>query len=145
MTQQIELPNFPYHRDPIASGSIKCCNSICECCGVARGAIYDGVIYTKSNAESICPWCIATGAASEKFDAGFIDYDFVDDNYKHVELPTIYHRMVGSLTIGFSVFNPVAWWVHCGEPAEYITREEPYDLIFESKKCGLRHTTNDYD
>jgi uncharacterized protein len=145
MTQQVELPNFLYHRDPVASGSIKFCNTACECCGLSRGAIYDGVIYTTSEVESICPWCIATGAAAEKYDANFIDYDFVDDNYIHLDMSSNYHKIIGGLTIGFSVFNPVSWWVHCDEPAEYITRAEPYDLIFECKKCRLTHIIKDYD
>ena len=69
---------------------------------MARGAIYNGVIYTQSTVKSICPWCIATGAVSEKIDAGFIDYDFVDDNDQHMELPAIYRQKMITISQSLS-------------------------------------------
>ena len=145
MTQPVELPQFPYHRDPVASGSVKFCDTACECCGQARGAIYEGNVYTSADVQSVCPWCIADGSAAEKYDATFFDADFCDDDLNPVELAAEYHRRVFDRTIGFATFNPIGWWVHCGKPAEYVTREEPYDMVFECRKCGKRHVIEDLD
>jgi hypothetical protein len=141
----INLPKFPYHRDPFASGSLIESPLPCECCGQARGVIYSGNIYTSKQVESVCPWCIADGSVAEKFNAQFFDADFCDDDLNYLELPPEQHLAVFGKTIGFATFNPIGWWVHCGEPAEYITREEPYDMVFECKKCGKRHVIQDLD
>ncbi len=75
----LELPHFPYHRDPQASGSLRRTDDACECCGQSRGVLYDGVVYTRSKVKALCPWCIASGAAADKYIAAFFDADFYDD------------------------------------------------------------------
>jgi uncharacterized protein len=141
----IDLPRFPYHRDPIAAGSIRHSDAPCECCGEARGALYQGVIYCIPRVKDICPWCIASGAAADKYNATFFDAVFRDDQDNVVHLPEHFYRDVFGCTIGFATFNPISWWVHCGEPAEYVTRVEPYEMVFECRKCGARHSIYDYD
>jgi uncharacterized protein CbrC (UPF0167 family) len=80
-----------------------------------------------------------------KFGATFFDAYFCDDNMETVDLPVEAHSAVFERTIGFATFNPIGWWVHCGEPAEYVTREEPYDMVFECRQCGKRHVIQDLD
>ena len=141
----IELPHFPFHRDPRASGSIRETDAPCECCGEKRGVAYEGVVYCLDSPETLCPWCIADGSAETKYDASFFDADFVDDDFNTVDLPAETHSLVFGRTIGFSTFNPIGWWVHCGEPAEYVRRDEPYDMIFECRTCNKQHTLMDLD
>jgi uncharacterized protein CbrC (UPF0167 family) len=66
------LPRFPYHRNPVASGSVEASDAVCECCGKAHGIIYAGVIYTARQVKSVCPWCIADGSVAHKYDAVFL-------------------------------------------------------------------------
>lgn len=140
-----ELPKFPYHRDAIESDSVYETDALCECCGKARGLMYKGVTYARESPENICPWCIADGSAAEKYGASFFDADFVDDELNSVALsPELYLEVFGK-TIGFSTFNPIGWWVHCGEPAEYIKRNEPYEMVFECRKCHQQHIIQDLD
>ena len=139
------LPQFPYHRDPIASGSIKESDATCNCCEKTRGAIYSGVIYALAVPESLCPWCIADGLAEQKYDASFFDAYFCDDEMMAIFMPDEVHRRVFSRTIGFRTFNPIGWWVHCGEPAEYVSRTEPYDMIFECRNCHGQRVIQDID
>ena len=141
----IDLPHFPYHRDPMASECLRTTDEACDCCGVKRGITYTGNTYCLSKPTTLCPWCIANGDAENKFDASFFDADFVDDDMNPVDLPPEIHSAVFGRTIGFATFNPIGWWVHCGEPAEYIRRDEPYDMIFECRKCGKQHTIMDFD
>ena len=140
-----ELPIFPFHRDPVSSDSVHESNEACGCCGKVRGVLYSGVTYASDNPENLCPWCIADGSALEKYDAMFFDADFVDDEYNIVSIPLELHREVFGKTIGFSTFNPIGWWVHCGEPAEYIKRNEPYDMVFECRKCHKQQVIEDLD
>ena len=60
-------------------------------------------------------------------------------------MPPEMHEAVFSRTIGFATFNPIGWWVHCGQPAEYVTRNEPYEMVFECRVCHLQHTIDDLD
>lgn len=145
MINKSELPKFPYHRDPVESGSVRKSDSKCECCGKARGVMYQGVMYCKSSPENICPWCIADGSASEKYEAAFFDADFVDDKLNNITVQQNYYHEVFCKTIGFSTFNPIGWWVHCNKPAEYVTRNEPYDMVFECTVCSARHIIEDLD
>jgi uncharacterized protein CbrC (UPF0167 family) len=139
------LPSFPYHRDPVASGSIKQSESECQCCGVKSGVIYSGVIYASSSVKNICPWCIADGSAEKKLDACFFDAQFCDEAGEEVIMPASVHREVFFRTIGFSTWNPIGWWVHCGRPAEFVCRREPYDLVFECRSCHKQHVIQDLD
>ncbi len=141
----ILLPHFPYHRDPVASGSIRFSSELCECCGQSRGALYKGNVYSPALIENICPWCILDGSAAVKYDASFFDADFCDDQGQRICLPESYYKDVFDRTIGFATFNPFDLWVHCGEPAEYLTRNEPYDMVFECKICQKQHIIHDID
>ena len=139
------LPLFKFHHDPVASGSVRVSDSPCQCCGQARGILFKGVIYSRTKLESLCPWCISDGSAAKKYDASFFDAYFCDDDLNRVEMPSEYHREVFGRTIGFATFNPIGWWVHCGVPAEYVTRNEPYDMLFECRLCGQRQVVPDLD
>jgi uncharacterized protein CbrC (UPF0167 family) len=68
------LPAFGYHPDPIATESVLASDSVCVCCGQARGFVYVEPVYaTQKCQDSLCPWCIAEGSANNKFDASFTD------------------------------------------------------------------------
>ena len=97
-----ELPIFPYHRDPIDSGSVYKSDELCECCNKNRGVLYKGVTYSRNKPKNLCPWCIADGSALKKYDASFFDADFVDDNRNHIELPDKLYTEVFGKTIGFA-------------------------------------------
>ncbi len=138
------LPHFPYHRDPVASGSVESSDATCDCCGQSRGVIYSGVTYCREQ-PTLCPWCIADGSAAGKYDATFFDAEFVDDDGNRVDFPEKFDREVFGRTIGFATFNPIGWWVHCGAPAEYVTRNEPYEMVFECRRCHKQHVDYDVD
>jgi uncharacterized protein CbrC (UPF0167 family) len=95
--------------------------------------------------SAICPWCISDGTAATKFDAGFIDGYLCDEDGNAVDVSREFLEAVFKRTIGFAVFNPIGWWVHCGEPAEYVTRNEPYDLLYECRRCHKQHVIEDFD
>ena len=139
------LPRFPYLRDPIASGAVIISEAVCDCCGKARGAICSHSGYAIKIPDSLCPWCVADGSAEQKYDLEFFDGYFCDAQMNSVSMPAETHRKVFARTPGFATLNPIGWWVHCGEPAEYITRLGLHDLIFECRTCHNQQVIKDFD
>lgn len=112
---------------------------------MSRGVLYAGNIYSRDRVKNICPWCIADGSAAEKYGAEFFDAYFCDDELKVVEMPEDAYMKVFGRTIGFATFNPIGWWVHCNEPAEFVSRNEPYEMVFECRVCHCQHSIDDLD
>ena len=140
----MNLPAFAFRRD--AASAFEASELVCQCCGQARGWINaHSPIYSAIGVDLLCPWCIADGSAAEKFQARFFDAVFCDDDNQLVELGEDWERVVFGQTPGFATYNPIGWRVHCGEPAEYVRREEPYELIFECCSCGKQHSGWDLD
>jgi Uncharacterised protein family (UPF0167) len=68
------LPEFRYHPDPVATGSVVAEEVDCACCGQRRPFTYVGPVYAVENLRRVlCPWCIADGRAAAMFDAQFTD------------------------------------------------------------------------
>src|SRR5437867_876141 len=68
--RRVEFPEFPYHPDPRATGSVVVSDTSCVACGQSRGFVYAGPVYSQDELiDSLCPWCIADGSAAEKYDA----------------------------------------------------------------------------
>ena len=76
-----EYPVFQYHPDPFATGLFQMQNEpvTCPCCGRDTSVIYKGPFYSVDEVENLCPDCIASGAAAEKFDGEFQDSESVDE------------------------------------------------------------------
>lgn len=109
------LPPFRYHPDPIASGSVEPSKRQCRCCGKKRGCIYTGPAYCEEDLEdALCPWCIASGAAHEKFGAEFVDLASLD-------LPEKAAQEIAQRTPGFSTWQGEAWPVCCGDATAFLS------------------------
>lgn len=118
-----KLPAFPYHPDPIATGSVVSSDGACVCCNQARGFIYTGPVYTAgSEADGICPWCIADGTAHEMLDASFTDDAGIGGYGAWDVVPTIVVEAIAYRTPGFSGWQQEQWWTHCNDAAEFIGR-----------------------
>jgi uncharacterized protein CbrC (UPF0167 family) len=140
-----DVPTFKYHPSPFASGALKDSDHVCECCGVARGYMYEGPVYCVAEVHRICPWCIADGFAHAKWDAEFTDAEFRDSYGEHVEVPREVWEEVLQRTPGVvGALQDVSWWVHCGEPAEFL-RVEDERVRFRCRVCGKRRSYRDLD
>lgn len=112
----MDLPHFPYHPDPIASGSIEKSDKECLCCGKARGYIYTAAIYCEADVEDgICPWCIADGSAHEKFDASFTDPACFPDGIAQAAIDEVCFR-----TPGFSSWQQGQWLCCCNDACAFL-------------------------
>jgi uncharacterized protein CbrC (UPF0167 family) len=103
----MDLPNFRYHPDPIASGSVVESTEKCEVCKKSRGYMYDGPIYAEDDVEHICPWCIADGSAAKKLDACFVGDDEVPEE-------------IAQRTPGFAAWQTEQWLTCCEQPAAFV-------------------------
>lgn len=118
------LPNFSYHPDPIATGSILASDSCCVCCGQARGYIYVGPVYaTDEYQDSLCPWCIADGSANTKLGASFTDESGIGGYGDWDRVPTEVLEQVAYRTPGFSGWQQEQWWTHCGDAGAFLGRK----------------------
>jgi hypothetical protein len=73
-TGAVVIPRFPYHPNPVATGSVTASDEPCVCCGQERGWVYTGPVYAADAPDTgICPYCIAFGTAAEHYDAFFTD------------------------------------------------------------------------
>ena len=114
-----DLPDFPYHPDPIATGSIERSETECLACGKTRGFIYTGPVYAVEELdEVICPWCIADGTAASKFNAQFTDVGWgVPDGVREEVIEAIAKR-----TPGFNGWQQEYWLYHCNDGAAFLGR-----------------------
>lgn len=87
---------------------------ICECCGKPTEYSYE-TMYSVEDVDCICPECIATGRAAEKFNGEFVQFaedDKVNDEEKRDEL---YKR-----TPGYISWQGECWLACCNDYCEYI-------------------------
>lgn len=112
----MDMPDYPYHPDPMHSESFVQSAETCECCGWATGLLYNGPIrFTslKQPVSRICPLCIADGSAAEKFNVTFCDGllgEPVSDDIKNVVLRQ---------TPGFPSWRQTQWVTHCGDACAF--------------------------
>lgn len=112
----MDLPAFPYHPDPVASGSIVASEAACACCGKRRGFIYAGPVYSERELDdALCPWCIADGSAHRTFDANFADPAGFADAIAPEVVDEIAFR-----TPGFNAWQQEKWLSCCGDAAAFL-------------------------
>ena len=116
----MKLPEFAYHPDPVASGSVQASDATCLCCEQARGWMYVGPVYAvEEYQDCFCPWCIADGSAHERFEASFTDEDGIGQDAEE-ELDEAVIAEVSQRTPGYSGWQQEQWWSHCGDAAQFI-------------------------
>ena len=142
----MNIPAFKYHPDPIATGSIVPSDTVCECCGQARGFIYTGPVYSIEELdECICPWCIADNTAHDKFGAEFTDAAGVGGYSKSLMLSSAVIEDVVFRTPGFTGWQQERWLACCGDAAAFLGRagreeieEQWLDAVVSLQEdCGM--------
>ncbi|MFF7931211.1 CbrC family protein [Streptomyces sp. NPDC007940] len=111
------LPRFPYHPNPVATGSVTPSDAPCVCCGQERGWVYTGPVHAADAPDSgICPYCIAFGKAAERYDATFTEgIENIEGDVPEDVVAAILRR-----TPGFPARQSPTWLTHCGDGAEFL-------------------------
>jgi uncharacterized protein CbrC (UPF0167 family) len=117
----MQLPEFRYHPDPIATGNVEASTTNCRSCGQARGYIYTGPVHAAEELDrALCPWCIADGSAANRFSAEFVDSDAIGDYGDWDQVPEDVVDEIAKRTPGFTGWQQERWWTHCGDGAEFL-------------------------
>lgn len=117
------LPEFPYHPDPLATGSVVAASGACACCGRERGHLYTGPVYGMGEPDGrLCPWCIADGSAAARYEAHFCG------NLVGGDVPREVLAAVAERTPGFSAWQDPQWLLHCGDGAAFLGRAGAAEL-----------------
>ena len=111
------LPHFRYHPDPLATEAFQELGEPvrCPCCGEETSVVYRGPFYTIDEVNGLCPDCIASGAAAEKFDGEFQDSESVDEVSDPAKLDELVHR-----TPGYCGWQQEYWRAHCGDFCAFL-------------------------
>jgi|ERR1700752_46143 len=119
----MSLPNFKYHPDPIATGSVEASDVKCVCCDKVRGFIYRGLPYAEDELEDcICPWCIADGSAHDKYDAEFTDSEGVGGYGYWGPVSQEAIEEIAFRTPGFCGWQQERWFTHCNDAGAFLGR-----------------------
>lgn len=115
------LPKFKYFPDPVASGEIVKSDTVCACCGKARGYVYAHTPYADEEYTGcICPWCIADGSAHEKLGVTFLDEGAVGAYGTWDRVPEAVVAEITQRTPEFTSWQSPQWWTHCGDAAQFL-------------------------
>lgn len=124
------LPVFKYHPDPFKTEIFRRLEepAVCPCCEKKTSVIYEGPFYSVEDVSGLCPDCIASGAAAEKFDGEFQDSESVDEVIDPDKLEELTCR-----TPGYCGWQQEYWRAHCGDFCAFLGYVGYEDL----KKAGL--------
>lgn len=107
---------FKYHPDPLKTGMFHNDKSItCSCCGRDTDVYYTGPFYSVSEVNYLCPDCISSGAAAEKFDGEFQDSMSVDEVSDEDKLDELVHR-----TPGYCGWQQEYWLACCDDYCAFL-------------------------
>lgn len=111
------LPEFKYHPDPLATGVFRALEEpvTCPCCGKETSIVYEGPFYCVEEVEHLCPHCIASGAAADKYNGEFQDSESVDQVDGPDKLDELVHR-----TPGYCGWQQEYWRAHCGDFCAFV-------------------------
>ena len=131
----MNLPVFPYHPDPVATGVVVASDTTCLCCERARGYIYVGPVYsTQELDDSLCPWCIADGSAAARLGASFADsHPLVQAGLDHAIVDEVNLR-----TPGFVAWQQESWLSHCDDACEFHGDASVADVANASAETRAR-------
>lgn len=107
------LPYFRYHPNPLATKAFLEAESYvtCECCKKQVTVYYEGPFYAEKEVNCLCPECIASGRAAEKYDGEFQDEYSLEEGVEDPDkLDELIHR-----TPGYCGWQQEYWRTHCGD------------------------------
>ncbi|MDE9454148.1 PF03691 family colicin E2 tolerance protein CbrC [Xenorhabdus bovienii] len=126
------LPVFKYHPDPIGTGAFSTDKTVnCDCCHQPTDIYYERPFFSVDDIDALCPWCIADGSASKKFDGEFqdstsvegIDYEYDESGEfsgtKNPYPSEMFNELV-TKTPGYCGWQQELWLAHCNEPCAFI-------------------------
>ena len=139
-----DLPSFRCHPDPLSTGSVVPSDAVCLCCNKARGFVYVGPVNADEDLDDqLCPWCIASGDAHNKFDATFMDEGGVGG---YGDWEAVSQHVVDEVcqrTPAFMAWQQESWFTCCEDAAAFlghVGRSEQTAFGTEAVEALRRHS-----
>jgi len=108
-----ELPRFRYHSDPVQSRVFVRSSEACPCCDQVSGWAYDGPLYSLSDVDNLCPWCVFDGSAAARFHLEFVVA--YEESASPEAVDELLHR-----TPGFFAAQEDPWPTHCNDFCSFL-------------------------
>lgn len=130
---------FRYHQEPLKTGAFHNDQSvICDCCNEETDVYYDGPFYSIEDIDYLCPSCIGSGEAIEKFQ----DLELTGDTDQKLEGPTAEEKKRELMcTPGYKGWQQEVWLTHCNDYCEFVghvgweeLQKEVYDFPHEKDR-----------
>lgn len=111
------LPTFKYMPNPMQANIFKTGEIVvCDCCQQEVDIYYTGGIYAIEEVQYLCPSCIHSGLAAEKFDGEFQQDLLNPELVNNADYTTeVLHR-----TPGYSSWQGNNWLAHCTDYCAFI-------------------------
>ena len=110
------LPFFEYHPEPLKTKAFLADKVVvCDCCGDETNVYYEGPFYAVEEIEFLCPFCIKSGKASEKFNGIFQDSESCDEVSDDKKLKELCTR-----TPGYGGWQQEVWPAHCDDYCAFV-------------------------
>ncbi len=121
----MKLPEFKYSPNAYKLDLFVEEEGVCSVCNEHRTLKYNSSFYSVDEPEYICPWCVASGKASEKYDGEFNDYCGIegvspDPNDDEASIPKEMLDEVCCKTPSYNSWQQEEWLSHCNEPCAFI-------------------------
>ena len=101
--------------------------AVCQCCG-RQTEYFLEMMYTSEKVNCICPECISTGEAADKFQGTYIQDAELDNVNDQVKIDELFKQ-----TPGYISWQGEHWLAHCGDFCAYLGEVSIDDL----KKMGI--------
>lgn len=136
-----ELPNFKYHPEPLKTGAFN--NDkvvVCDCCQKETDIYYTNPFYSVAEIDYLCPGCIKSGKAAEKFDGSFQDEASCGDVDNRECLDELCYR-----TPGYCGWQQEYWVSHCGDFASFIGYVGWEEIVEMGLEAEVEKNYNEHD
>jgi uncharacterized protein len=139
----MDYPHFKYHPNAYKLNLFEKEDGICSICNEQRDLKYVCSFYSVDEPDYICPWCIANGAAAQKYNGEYNDYASVEGVSANPNIPsTIDAQCLDEIcmrTPSYHSWQQEVWLIHCNEPCKFIgyANSEMLQPIWDEVKADI--------
>lgn len=140
----MNYPQFKYHPNAYKLDLFEKEDGICSIYNQQRDLKYVCSFYSVDEPDYICPWCIANGAAAQKYDGEYNDYCGIEGVSSNPNDPSekINSEFLDEIclkTPSYHSWQQEVWLVHCNEPCQFIAYADSETLkpIWDEVKADI--------
>ncbi|WP_083891507.1 CbrC family protein [Fibrella aestuarina] len=146
----MNLPEFKYSPNAYKIGVFENIAGTCSICNERRQIKYTSSFYSVDVPEYICPWCIESGKAAEKYSGKFNDYLGIegvssDSNDLNYAIDEELLLEITNKTPSYVSWQQEVWLTHCDRPCAFIDYADTETIKLLSEELNDDIGTSGYD